>query len=262
VPFDPTPTFLVELGLRRRPGGDGALAEAAAAPSLCWPGTGLIRTSVLATYADIVCGELAHQLSGDRVPLTLDLTVRRLRLAAVPSLLLEGRIVKAGSTVVQTEAWVQDPDGGPALAVVHLGFMASPRPQDIDVDIQAMRAAPPRPVMTTPLPERVGCRVVEPGVVELDLAPYVSNPTGTIQGGMVALLGELAAESARPGQIAIELDVRYLSATRVGPARATGRVLTGGDDESVVRVEIRDVGNQDRLTALIMVRTAAVPTGP
>jgi acyl-coenzyme A thioesterase PaaI-like protein len=72
---------------------------------------------------------------------------------------------------------------------------------------------------------------------------------------MVALLGELAAESAQPGQIAIELDVRYLSATRVGPARATGRVLTDG----VVRVEVRDVGNQDRLTALIMVRTAPVP---
>jgi hypothetical protein len=32
-------------------------------------------------------------------------------------------------------------------------------------------------------------------------------------------------------------------------------VLTDG----VVRVEVRDVGNQDRLTALIMVRTAPVP---
>ena len=51
----------------------------------------------------------------------------------------------------------------------------------------------------------------------------------------------------------LDLDVRYLSAVRFGPGRATATAL-GGD---LVRVEVRDAGSDDRLAALIFARVAS-----
>jgi len=45
--------------------------------------------------------------------------------------------------------------------------------------------------------------------------------------------------------------VRYLSAVRVGPARAVAEGLG-----PVTRVEVRDAGNEDRLAAVAVVRFA------
>jgi acyl-coenzyme A thioesterase PaaI-like protein len=266
--FDFEASFLVDIGLR--PGApvsngqsgdeDVAVGEAEVAPALCWPGTGLVRSSVLGTYADMVCGGLAHQQTGTRSPLTMDLTLRWLRPISVPSMVIVGRLVKAGSTIIQSEAWFYGPDRDEPFAMAQLGFMASPRPQDTEVPIPVVGTGIIRPPMTVPFPEQVGCRLLAPGVIEVDVEPYVLNSAETIQGGIVALLGELAAESAAgQGQIATELDVRYLSTVRVGPGRATGAIIGRSGDGTVVRVEVRDAGNHDRLTSVIMARTTTAP---
>jgi acyl-coenzyme A thioesterase PaaI-like protein len=109
--------------------------------------------------------------------------------------------------------------------------------------------------MTRPFAENVGARVVEPGVVEVDRRPYVMQPWGTVQGGVIALLGELAAESLMGGAV-IDLDVRYLSAVRVGPARTSATAVGA----STVRVEVRDAGSDDRLAALVVARTLPIST--
>jgi hypothetical protein len=51
--------------------------------------------------------------------------------------------------------------------------------------------------------------------------------------------------------------VRFLAAVRVGPARAAAEVLGGGR----VRVEVRDRGHGDRLTATLMARVAQLDRG-
>ncbi len=79
--------------------------------------------------------------------------------------------------------------------------------------------------------------------------PFVVQAAGSLQGGVVALLGEKAAESLA-GRPVIDLDVRFLSAIRVGPGRATASWL----GEDVIRVEIRDAGRNDRLAALTIAR--------
>jgi hypothetical protein len=48
----------------------------------------------------------------------------------------------------------------------------------------------------------------------------------------------------------LELEVRYLSAVRVGPARTSAVAL----DDHTVRVEVRDAGNHDRLATVVMAR--------
>jgi acyl-coenzyme A thioesterase PaaI-like protein len=67
----------------------------------------------------------------------------------------------------------------------------------------------------------------------------------------VAAVAEVAAETAA-GSAVTDLDVRFLSAVRAGPARATAEVLGSGR----VRVEVRDRGHGDRLTATLMARVA------
>jgi acyl-coenzyme A thioesterase PaaI-like protein len=98
--------------------------------------------------------------------------------------------------------------------------------------------------------EEIGARVISAGVAELDRVPYVMQPAGTIQGGAVALLVELAAESVA-GAPVTDLEIRYLAAYRVGPARATASVIAPG----LIRVEVHDVGRPDRLATVALART-------
>jgi acyl-coenzyme A thioesterase PaaI-like protein len=95
----------------------------------------------------------------------------------------------------------------------------------------------------------VGVVELEPGVVELHRRPDLTNgPDGTFQGGISALLGEVAAESLLQGapgggRWAVErLDVRYLRGIRTGPARTRARRLGPDGGHATVVVEVHDAG--------------------
>jgi acyl-coenzyme A thioesterase PaaI-like protein len=258
LPGGPASTFLVDLGLVHRFGEDACVGEVLITPEMRVPGTQVVRTSALATFADVVAGSIANKVTFPRVCMTVDLGVRMLGPGTVAGVLeLESRVLKTGRNTTFCETWFTA-DGGTAepLAVSHSTFMASPRPEDV-LELPPERVFP-RALgrgrrLRRPFPDQLGCRVTEPGVAEIHRVPYVMNPAGTIQGGAIALLAELAAESLYAGGagegslcVVADLDVRYLSAVRSGPARATAR-LAGGEN---VRVEVRDPGNSNRLTAL------------
>ncbi|WP_240498184.1 hypothetical protein [Williamsia sp. 1135] len=102
---------------------------------------------------------------------------------------------------------------------------------------------------------RLGMRVVDSaaGVVELDLSPFVANMIGTIQGGAQALLVEAAAHAIRPGLVATDMQLHYLSQVRVGPARSYADVVRDASDHCVVNIRLVDAGAGDRLLALTTV---------
>ena len=67
------------------------------------------------------------------------------------------------------------------------------------------------------------------------MTPELRNPAGTLQGAMVALFAEAAAEemvSARFDMDAVvtELDLRYLAQTGDGPVRSECALLGDGPD--------------------------------
>ena len=101
--------------------------------------------------------------------------------------------------------------------------------------------------------QRVGVRTIAPGITEIDRRPFVVQASNSLQGGIVALLGETAAESLT-GQPVRDLDIRFFTGVRVGPGRATAEVIGDGS----VRVEVRDAGNDGRLAALAVAR---IPDG-
>ena len=79
---------------------------------------------------------------------------------------------------------------------------------------------------------------------------------------MVSLTAEVAAEAlaehhlGAPHRISA-IDIRYLAMARVGPVRSVARWI-GDADHGAVRVELRDAGADDRLTAAVLVQLVAL----
>lgn len=213
------------------------------------PGSAQVRASVLATMADVWTGALAGMACEPKLALTLDLSTRIVGDASGDRLDIEGRLLKRGRTTIAAETEFRHPTTGAVVALAHATFVASPRPQDTVGPMVARRTA--ANALTEPIAEELGIVVFAPGVAALERGPYVNQPSGTPQGGTMAVLAEVAAETFTGARVT-ELEVRYLSAIRVGPAH-TSAVSLGGH---TVRVEIRDPGNDDRLATVVMARLA------
>ncbi len=118
--------------------------------------------------------------------------------------------------------------------------------------------------LTRPLREEAGIAVLDPtaGALEMPVTPELRNPAGTLQGAMVALLAEAAAEEMASSRFDIpavvtELDLRYLAQTGAGPVRSRCRLLGEGPD-APIEVELFDI-SRERLTTLVYARTAVIP---
>ncbi len=241
--------FIADLGGGYRLAGDACVGDFEVVDEMRAPGTSAVRASILATEADVVAGALANRALNPRVPLTVDLTVHGLAPVDVDRLTIVSRPVKVGRSTVVVDTWFCAPGAERPLAFSQATFMPSPRPVDV-LEFPGDRPySPPRLAVT--FPEHLGIRVARPGVAELDRVEYVMQPTGTIQGGALAALAEVAAETLAAAPVTA-LDVRYLKAVRVGPARATAELIGSG----VVRVEVRDAGNGDRLATVALARTS------
>jgi acyl-coenzyme A thioesterase PaaI-like protein len=222
--------------------GDATISDA-----LRSAGSTLPRPSVLATIADCMAGIPACFVTTPALAVTLDIAVHVVADRCGDNLTVQGEIVKPGRSTVASEIRFSNAETAELVATSYVTFMASPRPQDHAPPLQRdMRTTGSMPV---PFPDYVGVHILSPGVAEVDLTPFVMQASGTLQGGVVALVGEVAAESLTRSPV-LSLDIRYLSAVRVGPGRATATSL-GGD---LVRVEVRDAGSDHRLAGLIFCR--------
>jgi len=240
--------FVNDLGGSYRLVGERCLCEVEVTPEMLGR-DGAVRPSILATHADMVGGALANRASAPRIPLTVDLTVHRIEAVGVGAASMVGRLLKVGRRTTVAEILVMARGGERPLVVCHATFMPSPNPVD-ELPFAGDRDAG-RPSLTEPFADQLGIRVLAPGVAEIDRVPYTMQPTGTIQGGAVSTVAEVASETVAAGAV-VDLDVRFLAAVRVGPARATAEALGAGR----VRVEVRDRGNDDRLAAIVLARLA------
>jgi acyl-coenzyme A thioesterase PaaI-like protein len=245
--------FTAELGLTVDVDGDELVGRAEVVPELCVPEAGVLRPSVLLSWADTLAGSLATERTLPRVCMTVDLTVRVMRTLTVGTTLRSvGRVLKSGRALTFAEATFTV-DGSDAPAALALGtFVASPRPDDV-ADSFVSRVTGDRrrggKPPSAPITDILGARVVEPGVVEADRHAKVLNWVQTVQGGAVALLAEEAALSLDGAAVPSELDVRYLGTVRHGPMRATARAAG-----PFTRVDVVDVGNGHRLAAVAVTR--------
>ena len=229
---------------------------------------GAVRASVLAVMIDVVAGIVLDD-APDAWTLTSDMSVRMRPLPAPDFITTRSTILRRGGRSATAVVDLVTGEGAP-VATGAIGFARVPRrPTD-----------PPKPpvppervttifdgssVLTRPLREEAGIVVLDApaGVVQMDVTPELRNPAGTLQGAMVALVAEAAAEELASARfdlpaVVIDLDLRYLAQTGAGPVRTQCRLL-GSGPEAPIQVEIFD-RSSDRLTTLVYARTAVIPT--
>lgn len=91
--------------------------------------------------------------------------------------------------------------------------------------------------------------------VEIELRPEVSNPHGSLHGGLMTAVIECGAAgiavraTGSANIVAGDCNTRFLSTVKVGPARVVGRALRTGRRTVVVRADVIDVGDDRRLVA-------------
>jgi acyl-coenzyme A thioesterase PaaI-like protein len=213
---------------------------------------------------------------------TLDLALQATGWLTGATLVLESRLVRAGSNIVVIGAELYDGDGIgdledleghpgrlPRVAYGTVSFtripshasVASGRTDPAAMIGQRRHLGPVQPPAPVPLPERIGLRVVDAahGVVELHNHEYVRNSFGTINGGVWGIVVEAAAHAAVPGMVATDAQIHYLSQAKVGPARTTVDVLRRAADHAVCAVRAVDAGNGDVNLALATVTLQRPP---
>ena len=249
--------IVTEMGFTAAVDGPVAAGRAEIFPEVCVPGSATVRTSMLATWLDVITGWLAVGWMAPRIPLTLDLEVQVIEpIAEGDVVLAEAGVVKAGRTVLVTEARFRLQGSTSPAAVGYASFAASPNPEH---RFPPGFAPPSRTEqanrMPVPLAERARCRIVEPGTAEVPRQPRGLNSSGGIQGGLVALAAEEAASSLSAEPVFLRsLGLRYLRPFAVGPARA---VAERHGDLALVR--LTDAG-ADKLGATATARLAPVPS--
>src|SRR5262249_2854161 len=137
--------------------GDGRMVGSArVVPEMCVPGTRVLRTSILAAWADMVAGYLAIGLFDPGVPVTLDLDVPVHEPPADHTeVRLSARVEKAGRSVSVLAIAIEDGEGT-RIGFAHATFMAAPNPSlrmpTVVRDEGLLHAHPPR--LDVPFAER------------------------------------------------------------------------------------------------------------
>lgn len=249
---------------------------------------GTASLGLLLTVMDYVTSDPALVAASPDWTATQDLSLHAVASVTEGPVVVDSNLVRAGKKVVVVSADVYDghgrtdlrelaaaidtgADGGPTLAARGLvTFARIPRSAAVGADqytpdrwIGTIRERPSVPIDGS-IYARLGIRVIDAdaGVLELDRTPFVTNQIGTIMGGVQALLVEAAAHAMRPGLVATDMQIHYLSQLRTGPARSRGTVVRDAPDHSVLSIELIDAGADDLLLALttvILQRPAPTP---
>ena len=235
------------------------VGHAPLAPHLCGPAGG-IRAGALLTMLDNVGGLNAGLAAlPDGWVVSTNLSARVVAPAPRGPLRLESHVLRRGRNSVLTEVRIRDAGADhqlvasgvltSAILVPENGAPRWERPVELGRFDGETRDQPP-------IPDWLGVRAVDDDALAMDLDDALRNPWGILHGGVVAMLVDLAAEHATRGGRTSDVVLHYLAPNRVGPVRATARVVGRRADGDVVRIEVRDEGAQ-RATAIAIATCAA-----
>ncbi len=228
---------------------------------------GVVRASVLSFVVDVVAGVPLDQ-DADMWTLTSDMSVRMRPLPAPERIDATSTILRRGRRSAASLVELRTDQGAP-IGVGAIGFVKVPRraadPPKRNVPLGQIPLIFRAPAtLARPLREEAGIEVISAaeGVLQVEVTPDLRNPAGTLQGAMVALLAEAAAEDLvgtrfESSVVVTDLDLRYLRMAQTGPVRTRCRLL-GTQLDAPVQVELIDVST-DEVTTLVYARAVAAP---
>jgi uncharacterized protein (TIGR00369 family) len=219
---------------------------------------GVASLGFIAAVVDVSAANVALIAGHPNWTATADLSITATGWLRDGAMVVDSRLVRAGSNIVIVGADVRD-GGGVHVATSLLAFARIPRAAsasaaDFDPSTlvgQTRRMDPVQAPAPIPLADRIGLKVVDggAGVVEIPQSDYVMNSFGTINGGVLGALFQAAAEAAVPSMVATDLQIHYLRQAGAGPARTVLTVLRAGTDHAVCAVDAVDGGEDGRLLA-------------
>jgi acyl-coenzyme A thioesterase PaaI-like protein len=238
--------------------------------------TGTLRVGVAGLMIDSAGAVLALAAASPDWIATADLAYRSIEPVREGPVICSSRLVRAGATIIVIGVEVFDgrgsdaPEGGTPCGTGLMTFSRIPASasavkvdpfSNIGVRMSNMRHDSG---VDRPLHEALEIRFVDPagGVVEIDKHDYVRNSFGTINGGVICMVFEAAAEVAARAAggvpyVVADLAVHYLAQTKAGPARTAARVLRRDERHAVCELRLVDAGNDDQLLALATVTLVA-----
>jgi uncharacterized protein (TIGR00369 family) len=236
-------------------------------PAICHP-TGRPRVGAIAAIIDLAGAATAlSSVTPDWIA-TADLSFNSGEPIVDGPIVVQACLVRAGSNVIVVRVDVGDGHGRDAVATVRpagRGLMTFARipgsasaasGRVIPESSPKQSMASPQSGFRHPLHVQLGLRVVESvhGVVEVDRTDYSRNSFGSLNGGVIAIAAEAAAEAlvATMGTAfeAVDISVNYLSQTRAGPCRTRASLVRRDAHHAVVEVQLVDAGHDDQLLAL------------
>ncbi len=285
--YPPAHHILSDLGIQSESATEtSATARIRVTPNIT-AADGGVRAGVLAVLVDIVGGTVGVRALRPDWMATADLSLHLVRPATGPFVEARAEVLRQGRTTLVIEAGVfnvsaDGSDVGPvagqpvpvAWATMTFAVLAGQSPTStLDVSSELpTRWSFSGAGLEVPVTEALSISFdgAGSGRVSMPVGEYLFNSFGAVQGGVMALLGDVAgAEAARaaggPGAeslVVTDLQVAYLALGRVGPIVSRSRVLDGGGDGSrrSAVVELVDEGAGGRLTTVINVGAVPVAT--
>jgi len=269
VPYPPDHHMLRDLALQLQRGVEIGDRIVLPAPAETRGPLGWTRPGILATAVDVVAASVAlRSLSPDWLA-TSDISVRTLEQRQTGPIFGSARRLRSGRTTAVIEVDLRDEATAAPVATSIVTFVRIARPDDTEAapvelpsETETLEFGTPGADQAPPLLQTAGISTLdgEQGIVELHKSSYCGNSFGSLQGGMVALLIELAGESAASHAntatcAAIDVAVHYLAPGTVGPYRTRAEHLRRVGATDLYRVELEDTGNR-RLMAVGTVTTA------
>ena len=243
-------------------------------PEICTD-QGAMYVGVMATLVDILGGGLSIKAVYPDWSATSDLSIHTTGRATSGVVTAIGSVIRTGRTMIVVEVDIYEVEGNSALKSRAIGsaminFSRLPRRKDtleIESDegsAEAFHFAVEGSGLMRPYLDEVGVRVLNEaaGVVELKMSDYIRNSFGSLQGGIVAVLADVAGQHAARAAtgkplITSDLLIHFISQGKVGPFRTRAEVLRAKDNTALTRIEVIDSGADDRLITVAM-NTATV----
>ena len=263
--YPPQDHILRDLNTLLEYNGKGSsTARVPVVPAVC-NDRGSVQVGVLAALIDLLGGILAARAVYPDWIATADLSIYSTQRARTGEVTAVGSVVRAGRAAVVIEAEILSGTIRSNATATSIGsavatFSRLPR-RDGNLDIgrddgshQAVAFMPEGPGLSQHLLDKAGLRVLDEaaGVVELNMSEYVRNSFRALQGGMVALMADVAGQYAARAVVhqpmtTADLAIHYLAQGKAGPFCTRTKVLRTSGDSVLTRVEILDRGADDHL---------------
>ena len=189
-------------------GKESSTARVPVVPSVC-NDRGAVQAGVLATLVDLASGALAARAVYPDLAVTGDLRIYSTQPAKTGEVAAVGSVLRAGRAAVVVKTEIMAGITGSVETSTSIGsgiatfYRLSRRDGNVNMvsDVISNQATTFRaegPGLSEHLLDRAGLRVIDEaaGVVELDMSAYVRNYFGALEGGMVALLADVAGQYA------------------------------------------------------------------